>query len=601
MAHIFISYSSNDRTRAAALAQQLCDAGYTCWMDISGIDAATSWSKEIANALEESAVVCVLLSVSSLASPNVAKELGVAAELGKRFLPIKLEPVRLHGEFLYHLANLQRVAADNFEAIASALTNLGILPTTLSTAVGTTPKLRTSKPDDRKSLMILPFEDLSPSGDNQWFADGLASELITALSNVNALKLIDWNTSRGFKNKQIPTTTIAAEFNVRYFIEGQVRKFGDQIKISMTLLDVVTGDHLWQDSLRGELNDIFDLQETAARKVTDGLHIRLGQAERQRLSLHGTTVPEAYEAWMKGVAYFQRVTKADFEHALHLYERAAELDPTYGKAHAAIANTLCTIWQQYDRNPSYLERAEAVIETLRQLEGESLDYLWVASTIALRRGQTQRALTLAQRAVDADPGFAPAHNSLATVLEAIGDLEGMVRERREDARLRENHLTSQWNLLTALDSLRQHSDASEHDRLQREHELNDAASDAIPLFERHARLTPDDLNARTNLAAIYTLAGRTNDALREAQTLASIDTLDGQACYNLACVFIRAHDLTTGLELIRRAIRNGLQDFEGLALDHDLDPLRGMPEFEELMKESAPNPDSTAATPTRPA
>src|SRR6185503_4336079 len=121
MADIFISYSTKDRPHALALVERLRSSGYDMWIDQSGIDAATSWSKEIAEALEDCSTFMLLLSPNSLASENVAKELVVAAELKKHIIPIELESVQLKREFLYHLTGLQRVAHTNVDAILHVL------------------------------------------------------------------------------------------------------------------------------------------------------------------------------------------------------------------------------------------------------------------------------------------------------------------------------------------------------------------------------------------------------------------------------------------------------------------------------------------------
>ncbi len=124
MPDIFVSYSSKDCEQASVLVERLRASGYSVWIDESGIDAASSWSKEIASALGGCKAVLLLLSSSSLASKNVAKELSVAAELDKHILPVELEPVKLSGDFLYHFSGLQRAQLADFEGIVRWLTKL---------------------------------------------------------------------------------------------------------------------------------------------------------------------------------------------------------------------------------------------------------------------------------------------------------------------------------------------------------------------------------------------------------------------------------------------------------------------------------------------
>src|ERR1700733_6051005 len=318
MSDIFISYSSKDREQAEQLTELLASAGLSVRIDKSGIDIATSWSKEIVQAIDGCKAFLVLLSPFSVLSPNVIKEVSLAAEQRKKILPLDLEPIELTEDLRYHLAGIQRAPMSNIEAILRALEKFGV--TRVSPPSQDERLEPRSTRDDRKSLMILPFEDLSPSQDNSWFTDGIASEMVNTLSNVKALKVIDWNTSSMLKNKKVRTVELAKDFSVRYFIEGQVRKSGEQIKISMNLLDIETGDHLWQDSLRGIMDDIFDIQEKCAAKVLDGLKLHLTKEEQEKVKKKPTENAEAYELYLKGLEYGNRRTKSDYERALALFE-----------------------------------------------------------------------------------------------------------------------------------------------------------------------------------------------------------------------------------------------------------------------------------------
>ena len=161
MADIFISYSSKDRAQAEQLTELLASAGLSVWIDKSGIDVATSWSGEIVDAIEGCKAFVVLLSPHSVESVNVVKEVSLAAEQKKKILPLDLEPVELPRDLKYHLAGLQRAPMTNIDSIIRTIGKLGLEATQAPTM-----KL-VKETDGRKSLMVLPFEDLSPTGDNQ--------------------------------------------------------------------------------------------------------------------------------------------------------------------------------------------------------------------------------------------------------------------------------------------------------------------------------------------------------------------------------------------------------------------------------------------------
>ena len=336
MADIFISYSSKDKEKADQLTELLASAGLSVWIDQSGIEVATSWSKEIVQAIDGCKAFVVLLSPNSIASKNVIKELSLAAERNKKILPLDLEPVALPDDLAYHLAGIQRAPMTNIDAIIRALGKLGL-------EAKQAPVLKIVKETDaRKSLMILPFEDLSPTGDNGWFADGIANELISALSNIKSLRVADQQATKDYKRYQGTLPKYAAEMSIRYYIQGDVRKFGDQIKITSSLLDIETGDHLWQDSMKGTMQDIFDIQEKVAEKVVEGLKVHLASDEKKKLAERGTENAEAYELSMKALEYVNRQTKEGFQLAVQLITEAIKLDPGYARGYYVKAEALAS-------------------------------------------------------------------------------------------------------------------------------------------------------------------------------------------------------------------------------------------------------------------
>jgi TolB-like protein/Flp pilus assembly protein TadD len=511
-----------------------------------------------------------MLSPTSIESKNVVRELALAFEKNKKILPLDLEPVALPRSMQYHLAGLQRTSMTNIDSIIRALGKLGLEATQAPTL-----KL-VKETDSRKSLMILPFDDLSPTADNQWFADGLATELISALSNVKSLKVTDQQTTKEFKKYNGHLTTYAKEMSIRYFIQGSVRKFGDQIKITSSLLDIETGDHLWQNSLKGTMDDIFDIQEKVAEKVLEGLKVHLGSDERLKLSERGTLSAEAYELFLKAGEYFSRQTKSDLERALSLYEGAIQLDPNFTRAHAEIANTLQVIYRTYSRTPSLLDRADEAAERVYHIEGEKVPYAWLKSKISRNRGDHESALRYAQRAIEIDPSFAAGFDALGFAYDVLGDTLAAVNVRKEYVRMRENDKTGHFNLVSSLNEL--------PNTPENRHELREYAARAIPVYKSYIRLNPDDYNALVQFANLLQMAGDTEESLRQADKL-SLLNLDGNACYNLTCLYVKASQIDRALAMLRRCIDKGFQDIDLFYHDSDLAPLRGTPEFEELMRE----------------
>ena len=455
----------------------------------------------------------------------------------------------------------------NIDAIIRALGKLGLEATQAPTM-----KL-VKEIDSRKSLMILPFEDLSPTADNQWFTDGIVSELIQSLSNVKALKLIDAQTTKEFKNYRGHLTVYAKEMGVRYFVQGDVRKFGDNIKINSRLLDIESGDHLWQDSLKGTMNDIFDIQETVAKKVVEGLQIILTKEEEKKIDKKPTENAEAYELWLKGQEYYIRSTRSDFERALRLYEEAVRLDPGFALAHISIAHTFLGYYRAYSRDSVWLTKAAEHIASAESVLGNSKESYWVRSTLAINQVHYEEALQLAKKAVELDPEYAVAYNALGVAYQALGLQEEAADAGKRYVELQENSRSAHFHYLISLNEL---GDSGR---------LAEAARKSLPLFERYLRLTPDDLHAQVEYANILQMAGEHERALSEAQKIEKMEGLDGNAHYNLACLYLHEGDTESGLRTLRKSVERGFRNLETFRRDPDLAPLLGTPEFEEMMKE----------------
>lgn len=566
MADIFISYSRHDSQQALALAEQLRANGMDVWIDQHGIEGATSWSKEIANALQACHTMLLLLSPTAIASKNVAKELSVATQLDKRILPVQVVHVELEGEFLYHLSGLQRVKIADFDAIVRAITG---------STQAERPK-KSSKPvDERKSLMILPFDDLSSTGDNQWFADGIVSEMISALSYVKALRVTDAATTKDFRRYHGTLPVYAAEMNIRYFVQGDVRKFGDNIKISSRLLDIETGEHLWQDSMKGTMNDIFDIQEQVAEKVVDGLKVHLATEEKKKLSERGTENAEAYELHMRSLDYFNRHTKEGFLLCRQLSAEALRLDPNYAHAHYSSAIALIQLYRFYDRTPDLLESAETHCKEALRLKPDTLSPYDLLSQIYVNRGQLAKAEEFVQEFIRKKPLSWYSHFSLGLFYEGTGQPAKAIAPLEEAVRLDPERANSISNLVWTCDA------AGETEKCRQ------WAIIALPHIERSLKLQPDDESKHVNYAMMLLMSGKTESARLEAMKLTGLK--DGNNLYNVSCLLSKLGDRVPAVLTLGKAIEAGFKNTDRLRQfladeKEGIVALAGTPEYEEVKR-----------------
>jgi TolB-like protein len=193
------------------------------------------------------------------------------------------------------------------------------------------------KPPDKKSIIVLPFENMSPDPEQEYFSDGLTEEIITDLSHIHDLLVISRNSAMTFKKTKKNTKEIAREVNVRYVMEGSVRKAGNNLRITAQLIDGLSDSHIWAEKFSGTLDDVFDIQEKVSRSIAETLKIKLSGEENNQLSSHPSKNVQAYEAYLKGMVYIVKLNEANIDTAREYFELAIEIDPEYSLAHFGLA------------------------------------------------------------------------------------------------------------------------------------------------------------------------------------------------------------------------------------------------------------------------
>jgi TolB-like protein len=190
---------------------------------------------------------------------------------------------------------------------------------------------------DKPSIAVLPFQNMSGDPEQEYFADGMVEEIITALSRMRWLFVIARNSSFTYKGRAADVKQVGRDLGVRYVLEGSVRKAGSRVRVTGQLIDASTGAHLWADRFDGDLADIFDLQDQVTASVVGSIAPKLEQAEIERAKRKPTESLDAYDYFLRGMAAFHQFTRSANQEALSLFSRAIELDPDFASAHAMAA------------------------------------------------------------------------------------------------------------------------------------------------------------------------------------------------------------------------------------------------------------------------
>ena len=292
---------------------------------------------------------------------------------------------------------------------------------------------------DKPSIAVLPFTNMSGDAEQEYFVDGMTEDLITDLSKLTGLFVIARNSTFTYKGKSVKVGRVAEELGVRYVLEGSVRRAGNRVRINAQLIDATTGGHLWAERYDGSPSDVFALQDYVTQKIVAALAVKLTSTEKANQQLVETTVPEAYDSFLKGWAYYQRQTPEDFGRARGYLERALELDANYSRAAAALA---AIYWETHIRqwHPGLkLDVVEVKKRAFAYRDQAMLKptplALVVASDMLMWRGQHEKAISQTRRAIELAPSDAHAALELAEILVYAGRPEEAMRYVADAARL----------------------------------------------------------------------------------------------------------------------------------------------------------------------
>ena len=249
---------------------------------------------------------------------------------------------------------------------------------------------------DRPSIAVLPFVNLSGDPEQDYFADGVVEDIITALSRIRWLFVIARNSSFTYKNQAVDVRRVGSELGVRYVLEGSLRRTANRVRITAQLIDATTGGHVSADRFDGALDDIFELQDQVASSVVGTIARELERAEIERAKRKPTESLDAYDYYLRGMAHLHQGTREAIDEALPLFQHAIRLDPEFASAHGMAA--WCHFWRKVNgwMTDRPREIAEGILLARRAVE------LGKDDAVALTRG----GHALAHLAGDVDGGIA---------------------------------------------------------------------------------------------------------------------------------------------------------------------------------------------------
>jgi TolB-like protein/Tfp pilus assembly protein PilF len=270
---------------------------------------------------------------------------------------------------------------------------------------------------DKPSIAVLPFQNMSGDPEQEYFADGVVEDIITALSRAKSLFVIARNSSFSYKGKSPDIRQVGRELGVRYVLEGSVRKAGNRVRITGQLIDATSGSHVWADRFESDLSDIFELQDNVTSSVVGAIAPSLELAEISRAKQKvGSLV--AYDYYLRSLAAFYRFTQTDHEEALYLLQKAIELDPEFALAHAIKGH-----WHHGVRKSSGWDENQAQ----EKLEAETLAQRAMELDRSDPRVLAKEGAAFIDQALEIDPNYALAWSFGGGVRLVLGRFDDAIK------------------------------------------------------------------------------------------------------------------------------------------------------------------------------
>ncbi|MBI5215400.1 MAG: protein kinase [Ignavibacteriae bacterium] len=430
----------------------------------------------------------------------------------------------------------------------------------------------TPKTDNKLAVAVLPFSTIGGDKENEYFGDGLTEELIVSLSQLKEFDVISRTNSMQYKNTAKDIKTIGKELGIKYLLEGSVRKFQDNLRITVQFVDVESGRQLWAESFKGRMEDVFDIQEQVSKQIVEALKIKLTPNEKIILTKRSTVNAEAFDCYLRAREFLYRRTKSSLQFAIHLFQKAIELDTRYAAAYAGLGESYATLHYDYDTKEIWVDKA--IESSLKALMYDStVAEAYAALALAyFSKKSIQEAEAAARKSIELGPNIFTGYWVLARICHVMNRDEEAVELLKKTIELNPDFHTAYGELRMA------------YERLGQKENIESVLNVMLELIPAYLSKHPDDARSHIHYAIQLAAIGREEEALSQTKKATELSPDDPLMFYNAACVYSRLGKKSLAIETLHKSIIAGLEDYEWIKTDTDFDNIRTEPGYIELMK-----------------
>ena len=429
-----------------------------------------------------------------------------------------------------------------------------------------------------RAVAVLPFVDLSREKDQDYLCEGLAEEILIALSKVEGLRVASRAASFRFRSREADVRETGRRLGVEALVHGSVRKSGDRLRVAVELVNVADGFAIWTDVFDRGMADVFAVQDEIARCVVQALGVRLSEAERETLGKPAAADVRAFDYYLQARKFFYQYSRKSMRFARELLERAIALDPAYARAWSGVADCCAFLYLNGGRRAEDAEQADTASRRALELDpalAEAHASRGAALSLLGRHEEAERAF---EAAIRLDPGLFEAHYFYARDAFTRGEPEKAIRHYEAAMRARPEDYQSPLLVGQIFEDLGRTAEAQAVRRR------------GVRIAEEHLRLRPDDARALYMGANGLVALGETARGLEWADRALALDPEDAMLLYNIGCIRAMAGAADGALDCLERSVRAGMRNRGWLEHDSNLDTVRSDPRFEALMRSLEPGP-----------
>jgi len=451
-----------------------------------------------------------------------------------------------------------------------------------------------------ESVAVLPFVNTSDNADVEFLSDGITESLINSLSQLPSLSVKARSTVFHYKGKDVTPQQVGSELSVQAVLNGRVVQRGDQLTLSLELVDARTGDQIWGEQYNRKTADLVSLQSDIARDVSNKLRMKLSGADEQKLAKHYTDNPEAYQLYLKGRFYWNQRTGEALKKSIEYFNQAIEKDPSYALAYAGLADAYSLLpgysagspQESYPKAKAAARRAEELDETLAEAHTSLAALLIGEWNLPESNREIQRAIAL-------NPNYATAHHWYGcNNLLLMGRFDEAIAEGKRAQELDPLSLIINADLGYDYIYARQYEKAIEqlrktiemdqsfyyaHWQLGIAYEMKGSFPEAVAEYQK-ARQLNDNPALLAVLGHAYAASGKRDEALKMLNQLTEIAGQRYVSAYSWAIIYAGLGEKDQAFNWLDKGYQERLTKMAFLKIEPLFDNLRSDPRFDDLVR-----------------